>query len=286
MAEANIFVDVGRELESLILPAIIISFLGAISNILLLVAFVKDPLKCFRNSGTFLVMNLAVSDCLTCLISSVAYIRRRADIHPIFYFAMYWFGGVSMISIVSISIDRFLMVTHPIKHRILMNGKVMILWISAIWIVSCVIPVLRLLSDSETIDQHVMNIFSAIAIVLSAVLYATTYHKLKKQSRSIALQNSSESRAQETRILKETRFLKTIIIVACIAFVCVVPPMAFALVYNSLSFGTLASKVVGAISIFSVCLNFAVNPLVYTLRLPNYRKTFYFLYCGRRRASS
>ncbi len=48
------------------LPLITISVLGVALNILLLVAFFKDPLKCFRNSGAYLVMNLVVSDCLTC----------------------------------------------------------------------------------------------------------------------------------------------------------------------------------------------------------------------------
>ncbi len=51
------------------LPLITISVLGVALNVLLLVAFLKDPLKCFRNSGTYLVMNLAVSDCLMCLFA-------------------------------------------------------------------------------------------------------------------------------------------------------------------------------------------------------------------------
>ena len=49
-------------------PAVVICIVRVVSNVLLLVAFVKDPLKCFRNSGTYLVMNLSVSDCLTSLI--------------------------------------------------------------------------------------------------------------------------------------------------------------------------------------------------------------------------
>ncbi len=51
------------------LPLITISVLGVALNVLLLVAFLKDPLKCFRNSGTYHVMNLAVFHCLTCLFA-------------------------------------------------------------------------------------------------------------------------------------------------------------------------------------------------------------------------
>ena len=83
-----------------------------------------------------------------------------------------------------------------------------------------------------------------------------------------------ESRAQEIRILKERRFLQTIIIISCAAFVSVVPSLIFSLFYNWLGLNILAFKIVGAITIFILCLNFAVNPFIYILRLPNYRKHF------------
>ena len=74
-----------------------------------------------------------------------------------------------------------------------------------------------------------INIYTIYVIIIafSAVTYASTYYKLKKQSRNIALQNSNECRAQGMRILKEKRFKKTIIIIACIAFVCIVPSVIF-----------------------------------------------------------
>ena len=43
----------------------IIASLGATSNVLLLIPVFKDPLKCFRNSATYLVMNHSAT--LTCL---------------------------------------------------------------------------------------------------------------------------------------------------------------------------------------------------------------------------
>ena len=289
MAETNVFVDVVYKTTYSILPAVIMCILGVVSNVLLLVALITDPLKCFRNAGTYLVMNLSVSDCLTCLISSVVYIRGRSHGRAILYFAMYWPASVSIVSIASISIDRFLIVAYPIKHRILVKGKVMILWIAAIWMISCVIPIFRLFSDdrvSETIDKSIMNIVPVIIIILSSFMYSSTYYKLKKQSRNIALQNSNDIRAQEIRNLKERRFIQTIIIIACTAFVSVVPSLIFSMVYNSLGFNIKAWQIVGEISIFILCLNFAVNPFIYILRLPNYRKTFYLLYCKRGTASS
>ncbi|XP_028415760.1 uncharacterized protein LOC114539332 [Dendronephthya gigantea] len=49
------------------MPMYIIGLYGVVSHVLLLIAFIKDPLKCFKNSATYLVANLAVSDLLISL---------------------------------------------------------------------------------------------------------------------------------------------------------------------------------------------------------------------------
>ena len=165
---------------------------------------------------------------------------------------------MSFISIASISIDRFL-VASPIKHRILMNGKVMVFWIAANWIVNCVVPLSLNASDVDMMDVN-QGLSTCSVIILSSVMYSSTYYKLKKQSRNTALQNSNECRAQEIQILKEKRFLKTIIIIACIAFVCTIP--FFVLYLLTLSFivdDSPTFKIFFAVCTFIFHINFAVN---------------------------
>ena len=270
------------------LPLITVFVLGVALNVLLLVAFLKDPLKCFRNSGTYLVMNLAVSDCLTCLVAPFFHIW---DVIPgwqwIFEFLVLRFGTASFVSIVSISIDRFLLIAYPIKYHIKMKGKVIILWLAAIWIVSCTFPFIRLFYDRKGNERSVVYISAVIMIITSAVIYACTYWKLRKQAKNIALQNSRESRAQEIRILKEKKFLNTIIIIACVAFLCIVPSMLFFRIINpnpsNLRSNILVIQIFIKIFLFFFLANFAVNPIIYVIRLPNYRKTFYLLYWRRAR---
>ena len=272
------------------LPVIIVCILGVISNVLLLVAFIKDPLKCFRNSGTYLVMNLSLSDCLTCSLLSFSYIKGINSLsYSIVISLALWCGLGSTLSIISISIDRFLMVVYPIQHRILMNGKVKILWLAVIWTVSCVIPGLRFLyaNNREEIDKNTMYPFSIIVVILSAVMYASTYYTLKKQSRKIPLHNSNENRAQKIRILKEKQFLKTVMIIACVAFFCAMPSIIFFQIFPSFAItNSTHIYIFQKIFAFIYFINFAVNPLIYVVRLPNYRKTFYLLYCRRSRPFS
>jgi len=268
------------------IPILAIYFLGVISNGLLLLAIFKDPLKCFRNSAIYFVINLSVSDYLTCFFASVIYITSLyfgAFNYEIFQLLVFCTGSTSFLSITTIAIDRFLMIVYPIKHRVLMKGKVVVTWIVIIWVVSCVLSLSNVFWSRRK-DGTNTHTFCAFIVVLSTVINALTYYKLKKQSRNIALQNSSDSRAQQMRILKEKQFLKTIIIIACIALVCVLPTMVVFQTYILLNLTTSnlsTTIVVGKIFLFLFCINFAVNPLIYVLRLPNYRKTFYLLYCKR-----
>ena len=265
---------------------IVMCILGVVSNVLLLVGFLKDPLKCFRNSGTYLVMSLSVCDCLTSLLTVFIYITHRYFWHRSMGFFINWISGVSFVSIASISIDRFWMVSSPIRYRILMKGKVVILWIAAIWMINLLISLFLFISDVNTTTAvQGFCAYSVIVIILSSVMYSSTYYKLRKQSRNMALHNSTDGRAQEMRILKEKRFLKTIIIIACIAFICIVPFFAlYLLKYSLLLVNDLqAFMIFYAVSTLIYQINFAVNPLIYILRLPNYRKTFYLLYCNQMR---
>ncbi len=265
------------------LPLITISVLGVALNLLLLLAFLKDPLKCFRNSGTYLVMNLTVSDCLTCLLAPFLLVW---DVIPgwywIFEFFAFWFGTASFVTIASISIDRFLLVAYPIRHRIKMKRKLIIVWLATIWIVSCTFPLIRLFYNRKNNERVAVYIFAVSMMVTSAVVYALTYWKLRKQAKNVALQNSRKSRAQEIRILKEKKFLNTIVIIACVAFLSIVPSLVFFQIYDSLRWWSdILVKIFIEIFRFIFYTNFAVNPIIYVIRLPNYRKTFYLLYFKR-----
>ena len=264
-------------------PVFIITIVGVASNVLLLVAFGKDPLKCFRNSGTYLVMNLSVTDCLTCVLAPFSHAITIADSRLIFEYLLQWMASVSLALILAVSIDRFILVAYPIRHHALVNGKLIALWLAAAWVVSFILPVLRWIASStwNFKTKNTSNcVFVIIIIIFSALFYASTYYKLKKQSRNIASQVSNESRAQQLRLLKETQFLKTIMLVACIAFVCTVPSMTFFQITDILA----VRKDIPVFQTFSkifMCLfyiNFAVNPFIYVIRFPNYRKTFHILF--------
>ena len=227
--------------------------------------------------------NLAISDFLTCLLGPFA-LTVPPERFWILQFLWSITLSVSIITITAISLDRFLMVVYPMKHRVLMKGRIIFVCSVCSWLGSIILPIKDYcLSTNDSIE--IMTFIAESMIVIAVIMYALTYYKLRKQFNNIALENFSD-RQQQARNIKEKRFLKTIILIACIAFICVVPT---SLMYNYVIYKKMfvEGEVVRIlIAIFGglYYVNFAVNPLVYVLRLPKYRKTFYLLYCCKKTA--
>ena len=283
MAEKNIS-GVSVDVQYIHLPYFIIAFLGITSNVLLHIAFVKDPLKCFRNSATYLVMNLSVSDTFACLffpfILCVFVNPRFNAIVDCLFFSV---GSASLLSITSISIDRYLAVAHPLKYRNLVTRKVLVVWLSCTWLGGSIVPTAVLFFGHKVLDVFAVYCSDALFILVSSAVNSATYLNLKKHLKNIALLSLTESRAQEIRILKEKRFLKTIIIITCVTVVCIMPSVVYYQIHTFIDLWEdgVASESFGLILQVMFCTNFAVSPMIYVLRLPNYRRTFYLLYCKR-----
>jgi hypothetical protein len=109
------------QLKCEFVPSLIICLLGVISNVLLLNAFIEDPLKCFGYSGSYLVINLSVSDFLACLIAPFYFSVNVKSWMLVFSWFVAYFYSVSTATLVSISIDRYLMVAYPLKFDLIVS---------------------------------------------------------------------------------------------------------------------------------------------------------------------
>ncbi len=247
------------------LPIYLILAAGILSHLLLFVCFVKDPLKCFRNSATYLVMNLALSDFISCVSSlvQVIFAERLAVPFCTTITAML----ASLLSIFSIAIDRYMLTAHPFKHRAFVNGKRIAIWIGSIWIISFCLLVKCLVFGMETIIYDAVFIIIALVTVL---IYALTYFSLKKQQRGISQHNRSRNRALQEE------FVKTIMIVAFVQLLTLIPSSVYGVICSWQKFSVIATM-----TVVLYLLNFSINPFLYIWRLRNYRQTFRLIFCRK-----
>ena len=269
------------------LSYLIISFCGAILHLLLLIGFIKDPQKCFRNSKTYLVANLALADFLVCLLSFCHHILSGEYVLVAYEILLPLTMAVSVLTVALISMDRYLMVAYPIRHRNYVTGKVILLWLLFTWLLAAIYPAKIAISPSLEYDHLVANISGVIITIVTVIACTLTYNNLKKQSLNLRLQNctTAVNRAQKTRALQEKKFLNTIIIIATIVVFCIWPASIFGqvLIFKGVSEESQTSVQKRLLLVLNSMyyLNFSVNPIIYFLRLPNYRKMFLKVYCRK-----
>ena len=254
--------------------------IGLSSNSLLLVGLMMDPLKCFKNSSSHLVVNLCVADILTCLgVVLILSLGNPCIDGGRWYLFLRLPMYISFSSVLTMAFDRYMSCCHPLKYKVVITRKLTKRLILIQWLFYIVKVILELFYDKFLFyPRYIMGIFTVFA---SVTLYIKAAYELNKKSRylrNIMDIPASVGQQQEVRLLKEKRFLTTIFMVSCISLLTFLPLV----IYDTIS-GTPyymnnveASSLTGIVQFCLLTLfvvNFWINPLVYSWRLTRYRKT-------------
>ena len=276
-------------IEKIYIPLYFVCTVGFIANFLLLVALIRDPLKCFRNSSTYLIASLCVSDMTLPFFFTIVVHTQHTGLD----FFIYTFLYSSILTIFSIAVDRYMVTVHPFKHRIWMNGKKSALWICSNWVLCTIHPTQRAIFGYKSYDMRISSSIGFILMAISCILYAKTYRTLRKNAQMMndnlpgrpefvkkAERMSGTKSAFKIRQAREQKFLTTIVIIACIAFVTFLPSVVQRQVYSGshVVIENQRGRLIQSILIAIMSVNFAANPFIYYLRLEKYRKTFKILY--------
>ena len=255
------------------LPIYFTLFSGISSHLLLLICLVKDPLKCFRNSATYLIANLAFSHLISCVFGLIQILDVSEEMRNVVSYILSTVMFASLLSIFSIAIDRYMLTVHPFKHRVLLNGRRIAIWIVSIWLLSLCLLVKYLVFGVNQMDNKMYEAIFIIIAVVTSLIYVSIYFSLRKQRRDIPQENRSRSRTLQEE------FVKTIMIVAFIQIFTLVPTSVYALIFDWSD----DPSVVNFIFLEMYFINFAINPFLYIWRLKNYRKTFHLILCRKLR---
>jgi hypothetical protein len=254
---------------------------GVLSHFLLLVCLAKDPLKCFRNSASYLVGNLALADFIVCSLGMMRdmIFVNNLEVTTFLEYAATTATLISVFSLFSVALDRYVLTVHPFTHRSLLNGRKIAVWIVSIWLLSSYYLIKGSIFGLHKVDGIIYLMIYIIVPSLSRLIYLVTFFALRKQGRDISQHGQFRNRTLQQE------FLKTIIVVAFIQFFTLVPTTIAALisVVTDSPSGRLDgdSTIVRVISYQVYFLNFAINPFLYIWRLKNYRRTFCLVVCRK-----
>mgnify|MGYP002803564862 CR=1 FL=1 len=268
-----------------ILNIITISFAatGTALNAAVVLAIVIDPLKSLRKGAWITILNLAIADVVTCvsIIGIWGSSIFKLDKNPLYIDCCHiaWACSISasFLMLTFFTLQIFMITEFPLKSRFMLTEDKSVLVTITIWLFSFLLGLSQICYHYFP-PQMSLKFYVAQASVLQfAVLVQIAFNihiavKIKKSGRHTGRQPCQNS--------KHKNIAKTVMILTFMLFLTAFPSFVFKLIELIFRLGHLGqSKTAKILRDLFYCyapimtLNFTANPILYSLRLPDYRRT-------------
>ena len=265
-------------------------------NLLSIILFIKN--SDLRTRGMYLVINLTVADTLVGAISSLQFLRFSStecknanslnvrftwEGYMITWFIFYWFPLTSLTNITVISLERMHATFRPFRHRVIKKW-VYGVTISVVWVLAAMIStaiMMLLLFDKEWSHyQYLWPSYSLLCLFVICACYA-----------SIIVKICCGARPQHHGAARRQRKLTLTLLIMTIVSLLLWLPFAVAtfVYYTNDSIRSLSYTKRMRLNMFLLllfCTNSFVNPVVYTVRMPEFSKTLLLLFTRRQRQNA
>ena len=266
---------------------ILIAFLGAIGNLLVLKAIFN--LK-RRKVHEYLILNLAATDAGTCLVSIPLDITEQlfgrfpygAALCRVIYPLQSVLVYVSVLTLLFMSAERYRLIVTPMKPTI--RAKAALITITAIWVSSCLIVVPYSFALKFTLNGHcreewpyaysgkvftltIFALFYVTPLLIIAISYICTIRVLYKDSKAVKLRREmSLSQASTNRRLHRNARIVKVFVVAVTVFALCMLPSHVSWLWHDFGWGSTNSELFHKVLTFSnafIYANSLFNPFIF-----------------------
>lgn len=285
--------DCGDVLPPSYLPLLTIAMaalfclLITVGNLMIIIAVVINPLKKLRSPFNYFITNLALTDLIIGIISMplaiylhvLQYLNKKSDNLSFTFSYVFFFTSTtaSVLCLITLSIDRNIAITFPVKYR---NN----ITLKRCWAVSFIIWSLSLaLSFTYTETGYIdflmiyINTAVAIAAVTFIVTLIRTYRFLQAQSqklRVISRTTPTETKMQELkRTSQQKKVTRVFLWILLLFLACYIPA---AIVVYILQFCTACDcesiHLMRDTGFYLITVNSCMNPFVHGFKNKHYRE--------------
>ena len=262
-------------------------------NLLSIIIFIKN--SNLRTRAMYLVINLTIADNFVGGISSIFLFEilgyhcqivtvgsNTAPEGNITLFVFRWFPLTSLTSIAVISLDRMHATFRPFRHR---NIKKWVYWVTigAIWVFAAVMSTAMTLVSLHSGRQEPLPLYLWLSYCCLCLLVICVSYT------SIAVRYWCAVRPQHHGATSRQRKLTvTLLIMTIVSLLFWLPYLIFTFVIltgrRSLSFQQMMR--VRFILLLLFYTNSFVNPIIYTIRIPEFRKALIALFTCQKRQNA
>ncbi|XP_078345479.1 beta-2 adrenergic receptor-like [Oculina patagonica] len=249
-------------------PLMLISIIG---NTLVLAAILRTP--SLRSPSTVLLCSLAFSDLLAGFVVQPLYIAseitENAPLYQVLAVMSFFACGVSLSTMTTISVDRFLALHYHMRYPTLMTTHRALYTSVTLWLLTFLLSFLSLLNNNAYYFAAAISI--VICLIISTFCYIRIYRIVREHQLQIhAQQQAVESYNYENNqnMLRSTKSAKNAFIYYIAMILCYIP-LFIAMTIYGISHNELANA--WNLTDTLAFMNSSINPILYCWRLRDLR---------------
>ena len=180
--------------------------------------------------------------------------------------------AVSINHLVLISGERYIAMKHPLMYPTLVTEARLRVAFALAWLLSVMLHIL--LVAGETLFYGIKNAFFGLCIAFIAFCHVIVYHETRRQQQQLAAQQATQEAKEQFE--KNRKAFKLTVVVILVLVLCYVPAVISRIVLlrhrSKISAETRFIFFLSPISI--VILNSLLNPIIYSVRMRQFRVAF------------
>jgi uncharacterized membrane protein len=262
-------------------------------NVLLILATTINPLKILRRGAWITILNLAIADFIACADFFLQMYLNRTDkqtlrlISTQLHFFWIFSACASFMLLTLLNVEIYMIIKYPMKSRLILTSKKVLMSCKAVWIVAiglgfCEISYIwtsKWYAHFQVGYIAVMEVSVAIQVVLKILIVV----EITKNQQII----STAQNAKQREVAKTVMILNGIIIVTALPYF-MGKQIEIVTRWKINSDHNFPRSLVQFSYYYEMIalLNFVLNPVVYSLRLQDYRRSLLALFkfnCRSRR---
>ena len=265
------------------IAAMSVAAFAMLLNLTVIIAIVIDPLKILRRGPWVTILNLATADLISCISAfclwgTKFFNKTQSDSYYVAVDFGWAFGvSASFLLLTFFAVQIFLLTKFPLKSRYCLTTPRIALVCVLLWLFACLLGfsnTIWLINPAEWRTN--LRIIAAqigvlqIALVVQIVLNIQVAVEIIRSGRSTGNAHNA----------KHKNIAKTVIILTLILFLTAFPYFVVKQIEILTRLGYLGEgEIAYTLYNLSYCyapiaiLNFGANPILYALRLPDYRQT-------------